>query len=392
MPKNTFDVIVIGAGVVGSSIAYHLAKRGCRDVVVLEKNAIGSGSTGVCPGGIRQQFSEETNIKLSIESVKFFEHFEEETGHPADFRQHGYLILATTEEELEAFRRNASLQRKFGIEVSLLSLQEIRAIIPELNVEDIRGATFCPTDGYADPHSVVSGFAATARRLGVKIHEETEVTGIELSNDKVTGVLTTRGKFEAPVVVNAAGAYAGVIGRMVGLDLPIHPSRRHVFITEPIFNKSNRLKSLDRPNLPMVIDFHVGFWFRREGSCLIFGMRNPAEPEGFETSVDWEFLTNTLAQVACRRLPPLTDIGIMRGQAGLHSDTPDCMAIVGGTPAIAGFYLACGFSGHGFMHSPAVGRLMAELVLDGKTSLPDISPLSSDRFKRQTGKKETAFF
>lgn len=383
------DVIIIGAGVVGTSIAYHLAKLGCRDVVVLEKNSIGSGSTEKCPGGIRQQFSEEINVRLSIESVKFFKHFEEETGHPADFRQHGYLILATTEEELETFRQNVTSQRKLGIEVSLISPQDIRAIVPQLNVEDILGATFCPSDGYADPHSVVTGFAATARRLGVKIHEEIEVAGIELRNDKVKGVFTARGKFKAPVVVNAAGAYAGIIGKMAGLDLPIQSSRRHLFITEPIFNQSNRPQELT--NLPMVVDFHNGFWFRREGSCLIFGMRNPDEPEGFDTSVDWEFFTNTLAQVACQRLPYLTDIGIMRGQAGLHSDTPDYMAVIGGTPAVEGFYLACGFSGHGFMHSPAVGRLMAELVLNGKPSLPDISLLSPDRFERKSEEKEAYF-
>ena len=168
MSGNTANVIVIGAGVVGTSIAYHLGKFGCRDVVVLEKNQIGSGSTEKCPGGIRQQFSEEINIKLSIESVKFFEHFEEETGHPADFRQHGYLILATREEELEAFRRNVTLQRRLGVEVSLISPEEARAIVPGLNVDDILGATFCPADGYADPHSVVSGLASATRRFGVR--------------------------------------------------------------------------------------------------------------------------------------------------------------------------------------------------------------------------------
>jgi len=388
--SNTFDVIIIGAGVVGSSIAYHLAKRGCRDVVVLEKNSIGSGATGVCPGGIRQQFSEEINTRLSIESVAFFKRFEEETGQPADFHQHGYLILATTEEELAAFQHNVARQRQWGIDVSLLSPEEIGAIVPELNVTDVTGATFCPSDGYADPHSVVSGFASAARRQGVKIKEETEVSGIELQNNKVTGVSTPEGKYEAPVVVNAAGAYAGVIGKMAGLNLPVHPSRRHVFITEPVFNHARRLGSLDRPDLPMVVEFNNGFWFRREGSCLIFGMRNPDEPEGFATLVDWEFFTHTLAHAACRRLPALHDIGIMRGQAGLHSDTPDCMAIVGGTPKVDGFYLACGFSGHGFMHSPAVGRLMAELILD-KTSVPDISLLSPDRFQRKAGEKETVF-
>lgn len=384
------DVIIIGAGVIGTSIAYHLAKCGCRDVVVFEKNYIGSGSTEKCPGGIRQQFSTETNISLSIESVKFFEHFEEETGHAADFRQHGYLMLVTSKDELDTFHRNVDLQQKVGLKVHLLSPPEIRELVPGLNVEDILGATFCPTDGYADPYSVVSGFASAGKSLGVKVHEETEVTGIEVTNDKVKGVLTTKGKFESPIVVNSAGPCAGVVGRMVGLDIPIRPSRRHIFITEPIFSRPNHPESPNRTNLPMVVDFHNGFWFRREGSSLLFGMRNPDEPEGFSTSVDWHFFTNTLAQVVCHRLPYLSDVGIMRGQAGLHSDTPDYMAILGETPTIHGLYLACGFSGHGFMHSPAVGRLMADLIL-GRAPLPNTWSLGLDRFRYQVEPKESAF-
>lgn len=384
------DVIIIGAGVVGTSIAYHLAKLGCRDVVVLEKDYIGSGSTEKCPGGIRQQFSTEINIKLSMASVKFFEHFEDETGHPADFRQHGYLMLATTEEELAAFRQNVTLQRQLGVEVYLVSPQEVKEIIPGLNVGDVLGATFCPTDGYADPYSTVRGFASAARRLGVKIYEETEVSGIEMGDDRVKGVLTKRGKFEAPVVVNAAGPYAGIIGRMAGLELPISPSRRHMFITEPLTDHPSWL-NLNKSDQPMVVDFHNGFWFRKEGPSLIFGMRNPNEPEGFSTLVDWDFLAGSLSEAACHRLPLLSDTGIMRGQAGLHSDTPDCMAIIGETTTIGGLYLACGFSGHGFMHSPAVGRLMAELVLGKRASLMDTYALAPDRFQRQSKQKEACF-
>jgi len=385
------EVIIIGAGVIGTSIAYHLAKLGCRDVVVLEKNYIGSGSTEKCPGGIRQQFSLEINIKLSMESVRFFECFEEETGHPADFRQHGYLILATNEEVLGTVQQNVALQRELGLDVQLLSPQEAREIVPQLNVEDVLGATFCLTDGYADPYSVVHGFASAARKLRAQIYEGTEVLGIEVNNDRVKGVLTTGGRLEAPVVVNAAGPYAGIIASMAGLDLPIHPSRRHIFITEPVFNRPNRFAGTRWPGQPMVVDFHNGFWFRREGASLIFGMRNPEEKEGFSTDVDWDFLTDSLAQVACQRLPILIDIGITRAQAGLHSDTPDSTAILGTTPTIKGLYLACGFSGHGFMHSPAVGRLMADLILEGKTSLAGFSQFNLDRFQRRIEQEETHF-
>jgi sarcosine oxidase subunit beta len=180
-----------------------------------------------------------------------------------------------------------------------------------------------------------------------------------------------------------------MVGKMVGLDLPIRPSKRHVFVTEPIFDQSNRLNNPHWSKPPMVIDFHNGFWFRKEGACLIFGMRNPNEIEGFSTSVDWSFFADSLAQAASNRLPILNDIGIMRAQAGLHSDTPDDMSILGKTPTIEGLYLACGFSGHGFMHSPAVGRLMAELVLQRQTSVPDLCQFSLDRFQRQAEQQET---
>jgi len=385
------DVIIIGAGVIGTSIAYHLAKLGCQDVVVLEKNYIGSGSTEKCPGGIRQQFSTELNIRLSMESVRFFERFEEETGHAADFRQNGYLILANNEDELGTLRHGIALQRELGVEVDLLSPQEIREIVPGLNIDDVLGVSFCPTDGYADPYSVVTGFASASKRLGVKIWEDTEVTGIELSGDRVKGVVTSQGRFEAPIIVNAAGPYAGIVGRMAGLQIPIRPSKRHIFITEPVFSRANRAEGLNRFNLPMVVDFHNGFWFRREGLCLIFGMRNPEEPEGFSTSVDWDFLTDTLTPVACRRLPSLADIGITRAQAGLHSDTPDRLAILGEAPTVVGLFLACGFSGHGFMHSPAVGRLMAELILGKPAFIPDVKLLSIDRFDRPIDRIEAAF-
>lgn len=379
---STAEVVVIGGGVVGCSIAYHLAKLGCRDVVVLEKDTIGSGSTGKCPGGIRQQFSTEVNIRLSMESVKFFERFEEETGYPADFCQQGYLMLASTGDELELFRQNVALQRKLGLEVYLLSAQEAKERVPQLNVDDIVGATYCLTDGYADPHSVVQGFASAARRFGVKIHEETEVTGVKLTGSRVWGVLTSKGELQAPIAVNAAGAYAAQVGKMADLDIPLRPSRRHIFVTAPLDKIPQKS--------PMVIDFHTGFWFRREGPGLIFGMRNPNEPEGFNITVDWSFLP-ILGEVACQRLPILGNTGIMRAQAGLHADTPDCHAVMGKVSEIEGLYLACGFSGHGFMHSPAVGRYLAELILTEENISLDASCLSLQRFQQQDYQPEKLF-
>jgi glycine/D-amino acid oxidase-like deaminating enzyme len=351
---DTSEVIIIGAGVVGCSIAYHLAKMGCHDVIVLEKNLIGSGSTEKCAGGIRQQFSKEANIRLSTESVRFFERFEEQTGHPADFRQNGYLMLATSEDEIESFRQSVALQRSLGVEVNLLSPRAAREIVPRLNIEDILGATYCPSDGYADPYSVVQGFASAAKRLGVRIHQEAEVTSMRWTGHAWC-TTAARGKFQSPTVVVAAGAWTGQIGNMVGVDIPVHPLRRHIFVTAPLQEVAK--------NGPMVVEFCSGFWFRREGPGLILGMRNPEEQYSFDTSVDWGFLP-TIAKVASHRLPFLGDIGICRAQAGLYEDTPDANAIIGAVPGMRGLYLACGFSGHGFMHSPAVGRIVAELVLE----------------------------
>lgn len=293
--SKTADLVIIGGGFVGTSIAYHLAKMGYQNVVILEKDHVGFGSTGKCAGGIRQQFSTEINIKLSMKSLKFFERFQEETRYPADLHQNGYLILANTEKEMDIFRDNVTLQRKLGLNVYLLLPREVKALIPQLNTENILGATYCPTDGFADPASVVQGFTSCARNLGVRIYEQTEVIGIKLIGEKTKTVLTNKGKFETPVVVNAAGAYAGEITKMVGLDIPIRPSRRHIFVTE----------ALDeiRKESPLIIDFHTGFWFRREGPGLIFGMRRPNEAQSFNISVDWDFLTEVLADVACHRLP-----------------------------------------------------------------------------------------
>ena len=374
------EVIIIGGGVIGCSIGYHLAKMGCHDVAILEKGLIGSGSTERCAGGIRQQFFTQANIKFSMESVRFFERFEEETGHPADFRQNGYLMLITAEEDLAMFRQSIALQRSLGVDVNLLSPQEARGMVPGINIEDVLGASYCPTDGYADPYSVVQGFSSAARSLGVRIYQEAEVTGIERSG-RAWCVNTTRGKFEAPGLIVAAGAWSSQIGEMVDVDIPVRPVRRHLFVTAPV-------QEIAR-NAPMVIEFCNGLWFRREGLGLIFGMRNPEEPEGFNTAVDWSFIP-TISEVVCHRLPFLSGVGLARAQAGLYEDTPDVNAIIGGVPGVDGLYLACGFSGHGFMHAPAVGRVVAELVL-GKSPSSELAPFALERFKLQAYQKEQCF-
>ena len=387
---KTASVLIIGGGVIGTSIAFHLAKQGCSDVVVLEKNYVGSGSTEKCAGGIRQQFSLEEDIRLSMESVEFFSRFESETGHPADFRQNGYLMLATTDDDMKTLRQNVETQRNQGLAVDILTPSEILEMVPQLRLDAILGGTFCQSDGYADPYSVVNGFASAARKLGVKIFEDTEVIGINVKKDGVKEVTTSAGNYASPVIVNAAGPYAGLIGKMIGLYIPVRPAKRHIFITGPM-DQTEFIKSHIWNRFPMIVDFHSGLWLRREGPSLIFGRRNPEEPEGFDTSIDWDYFTEIVAPEICYRFPVFENIGIMKAQAGLHSDTPDNMAILGKTPGIEGVYLACGFSGHGFMHSPTVGRIMAELILNGETSFQDITLFNLERFEKPVRIEENSF-
>lgn len=370
------EIVIIGGGVIGCSIAYHLARKGCSDVVILERESLGSGSTGRSAGGIRLQFSTEINIRLSLLSVPRFENFYTEIGFDPQFRQVGYLILATLPEEEKAFRESVALQRVIGdIPVEILTPSHSKALVPQLNVEDVLLATYCPRDGYADPYSVVQGYAHRARELGVEIWEETEAIGIQVEEGRVRGVFTDKGLIEAPFVVNAAGPYAASIGRMVGIEIPVLPYRRFIFITEPFSELSDPL--------PMVIDFTTGFYFHRESgyaSGILMGMGDRKEGPSFNLEVDWGFLP-TIVERAIHRAPVLEKAQIKRGWAGLYEVTPDAHPILGRVSEVEGFILANGFSGHGFMHSPAVGLLLAEEILDGKASTLDISSLSLQRFQ-----------
>jgi sarcosine oxidase subunit beta len=373
MLKNSAEVVVIGGGVMGTSTAYHLAKLGCCDVVLLEKDQLASGSTGLSVGGIRQQFSTEANIRISQESVKVFERFEEEFETEIDFRQHGYLFLATDSQDWADFQDNVAVQKSLEVPVQLLSPEEIAEIAPYLYLEDVIGGTFGQADGYADPHSVDMGFAKMARRLGVKIYEGTEVTGIQVEGSRVRGVTTTQGQVSAPVVVNTAGPWATQVGQMAGVELPVLPYRRQVLVTEPF-------EPIPDP-VPLVIDFAPSFYFRREGAGILMGMTDKDEPPSFNTNVDWDFL-DRIVDKAIYRAPVLERAGLMRSWGGLYSITPDDNPVIGGhIGGVEGFYCAVGFSGHGFQQSPAVGRILADLITSGQTSF-DISPFRLERFEQ----------
>jgi len=370
--EKTADVVIIGGGVIGVSIAYHLAMKRVGRIILLEKGQLGEGSTSRCVGGIRTQFSTEINILFSLESIKTFERFEEEFGINPEFKRIGYLFLATTELEMRVFKENIKLQRKLGIPVELLNPNEIKARWPYLRVDDILGGTFCPWDGYAGPNEVLSGFVSGARKAGVGIYEGTEVLGILLSKGKVNGVKTKREEISTPIVVNAGGPFASVIGEMAGVKIPVKPLRRQIFITAP-FHLTNQ-------TIPLTIDFHRGWYFRREVDGLLLSGPLDSKPS-FNLGIDYEAMAET-SENAIYRVPALERARIARGWAGLYEISPDHHAILGKVPEVEGFILANGFSGHGFQHSPAVGKVIAELIVEGKPTTIDISPLSIERFEK----------
>ncbi|MEW6208368.1 MAG: FAD-dependent oxidoreductase, partial [Acidobacteriota bacterium] len=265
--KKTADVVIIGGGCMGASAAYHLSKRGTAETVIVEREPmLGAGSTGRNAGGVRHQFSSEANVRLSIESIAMMERFKEETGFEIDFHQHGYLFLLSDEKNFSQFRANVEMQRRLGVEVEILTPEEARLLAPGLRVEGVRGATYCARDGIADPNGVTLGFAKAAQARGVEIYRETEVTGIKTENGRVIGVETTRGAISTPVVVNAAGPYARRIGEMAGLDIPVLPIRRHIFITESLIEEAGISVPANRI---MVIDFETTFYFHREGAGVL---------------------------------------------------------------------------------------------------------------------------
>jgi sarcosine oxidase subunit beta len=365
------QVIIIGGGAIGASVAYHLATKGVRDVLLLEKeNALAMGSTGRSVGGIRHQFSTATNIKLSLGSVAKFKRFNDEIG-AADFHWVGYLFLLDNENDVNDFRRNVTLQQSLGVPAQLITPQQARELLPQLDVDDILAATFCPADGVGDPSAIALGYASAARRMGVQIRTDVEVTGIRVNEGRVNGVVTKDEMIECEWVIDAAGPYAAIVARMAGVELPIVPYRRQVFITEP--------SDLLPQSYPLTIDFGSSFYTRREGPSVLIGMTDKHEPVSFKTHWDAEWRDQVIEK-AISRVPVLENARIARGWGGLYDTTPDANPIIGSVPEAQNFLVAAGFSGHGFMHSPLTGQLIAELVCGEQPSL-DVSELSVLRFR-----------
>ncbi len=379
LPQSA-SVVVIGGGVMGASTAYHLALRGVGDVVLLESQPFfGQGATGKCAGGIRYQFSTAINVRLSQLSLPMLARFEEETGQPIDLRYPGYLLLATTEDNVAEFRRNVALQHNLGVSTEWLSGDEVRRRVPQLAADDVLAATFHAGDGLADPNGVVAGYIAAGRRLGVQAFNDAPVTSIEVESGRVVAVVTPLGRVACQTVVNAAGPWAALIGDMAGVSLPITPVRRQMLTTTPLPDL--------RSDFPFVIDFARSLYFHREGEGLLTGMSNPDQPPGFDESVDaeWEL---THLEAAVERLPLLAHAGLQGHWAGLYEVTPDAHPIIGRIPGRDNFVVVAGFSGHGFMHGPIAGLLVSEIILDGGAHTLDITELGYERFNRGQHNRE----
>jgi sarcosine oxidase subunit beta len=372
LPKSA-DVVIVGGGVMGTSTAYHLALKGCQDLLLLEREPfLGTQATGKCAGGIRYQFGTEINVRLSLLSLPMLDRFEEELGQPIDLKYCGYLFLLTTEQDLAVFRRNVEMQHRLGVETVWLEPAEIAEIAPPIDLEGVLAATFYTPEGLADPNGVVQGYASGARRLGARLLTDAEVTDIRVEGGRVQSVITNRGEVATAVVVNAAGPWAGVVGEMAGVDIPIEPLRRQIVVTGPIPGIP--------PDFPFVIDFAQSLYFHREGPGILTGMSNPNEKVSFDQSVDreWELVH---LEAAMERMPLLREAGLASRWAGLYEVSPDAHPILGRIPQLEGFYCIGGFSGHGFMHGPICGLLLAEEILSGQAHTLDITPLHIDRFR-----------
>jgi sarcosine oxidase subunit beta len=366
------EVVIIGGGIIGVSVAYYLVKKGVPNVLLLERGMMGEGATAKCVGGIRTQFSTRINIQFSLLSRSVFDEFEAEFGVDPEFRQIGYLFLAADDGQRDILEENAHLMEGLVPGVELLGPGEIHRRWPFLRVDDVLSGSYTPHDGYAGPYEVLKGFIDGANRLGANLREGIEVVGIDVANGKVRGVETSTGEqVKTRVVVNAAGPHAAGVAALAGLDLPVRPLRRQLFFTEPFEELP--------PIIPLIIDMEHGWYVRREGEGLL--LAGPQDSESsFHQQVDFEGKEWAAAR-SVHRVPSLEGARIMRGWAGLYEISPDNHAIMGVFPELEGFICANGFSGHGFMHSPAAGITLAELISEGKADTIDIHPLRPERFR-----------
>jgi sarcosine oxidase, subunit beta len=366
MIPESAEVVVVGGGVMGASVAYHLAKLGVTDVVLLERESLGSGSTSKAAGGIRAQFADELNVRIALRSMAEFQALERVSG--IGLKRPGYLFLLDREEDVESFRRAMALQERLGVPTQLLSPADAKAMVPALAVSDLLAATYCPLDGHAAPEAVVQAYAGAAAAQGVQIHQTTPLERIAVLGDKIVSIETSGGRIRTGTLVCTAGIWSREIGTLAGLEIPVEGETRWVHFTP----EDGGLPQ----ELPFTIDFSTGFYFHREGNGLVFGGREPTI-EGVATK-------------ATRRLPLLADLPIQTSWGGYYEMSPDRNAIVGEAPQPHRFLYATGFSGHGFQQAPAIGEHLAELVV-GKEPTLDLAPLGLGRFGAGGAERREAF-
>ena len=367
---SSADVVIIGGGVIGLSCAFRLAQAGVPDVVLLERDELGSGSSSRAAGGVRAQFSNRANIELSSRSIKTYQNFTKLFDQEIDFCQVGYLFLLSTPESAESFEESVALQNELGVPSRMISVSEAKRLSPLINTRGLVAAAFSPSDGHCSPDSVVLGFAGAARRAGATLINQTEVTDIVRSGDDIEAVVTTAGTIRTTTVICAAGAWSLNVGKLVGVDLPVLPVRRQILVTEP-------LKEPDR-EFPLTVDLETTLYFHKTGKQLLIGMSDPDETPGYklETSDDW---LPRLGEALAKRAPSLTSMGISAGWAGLYEVTPDNNALIGEAKDVNRFLYATGFSGHGFLMGPAIGEVIRDLYL-GAPPFTDVSSFDASRF------------
>jgi sarcosine oxidase subunit beta len=366
------SVVIIGGGVMGLSTAYHLARAGVADVLLVERSAFGSGSTSKAAGGVRAQFSDAVNIELGARSLHAFETFRTTFDQEIDLRQVGYLFLLEEPQHVDEFEKNIALQNEMGVPSRLIDVSEARALSPLISTSGLLAAAYSPTDGHCTPESVVNGYAGAARRAGARLVRNCAVTAIDSSGGAITHVVTDQGAVATDTVVCTAGAWSRQLGAMVGVDLPVEPLRRQILTTAP-------MPGLD-PHTPFTIDFSTSFYFHGEGHGLLLGMSDPHETPGFRLNQSDAWLPG-LAEAIERRAPGIGEVGLAAGWAGLYEMTPDHNALVGEAAGVSRFLYATGFSGHGFLMGPAIGEVMRDLYL-GRPPAVDVRPLTADRFGR----------
>lgn len=363
------DVVVIGGGIMGVSTAYHLATAG-KQVVLLEKGALGQGSTCYAAGGVRGFFSDEVNIRIGLRSLEVLERFGELFGTEIDLHQTGYLFLVDNEPDLALFERNVAVHNAAGGESRMISAAEAKRRSPLIDTTGVLGAAWSPRDGHCTPESVVQGYTKAARAAGATILTNCPATGIETDGSRIVTVSTAAGTIRTDQVVCTAGAWSAQVGSWVGVDLPVVPLRRQIAITEPVPGLAS--------DIPFTIDFSTSFYFHREGEGLLLGAPEGVDSWSFDTTRDPAWLS-VLAEAVERRVPALAEVGIAGGWAGLYEMTPDHNAVIGRSRAMPGFVYACGFSGHGFLMGPAIGEVLRDLCLDREPVL-DVSSLDAERF------------